>query len=79
MEHFDIAKEYENNFRNNFNDFCLMYNVAYETLKVQKDKQFISNVLDYLEVVCLDNHWRFYFHFWTFAFLLGRRILTYRT
>ncbi|CAF3446237.1 unnamed protein product [Rotaria socialis] len=49
MQHFGIAKEYEKNpGMISITYYCLMY-IANEGLKLQKDKQFVSNVLDYLE------------------------------
>ena len=51
MQHFGIAKEYEKSVETiSITYYCLMY-IANEALKHQKDKQFISNVLDYLEAV----------------------------
>ncbi|UJR27156.1 hypothetical protein I4U23_008454 [Adineta vaga] len=49
MQHFGIAKEYEKNPETvSITYYCLMY-IANEALKLQKEKQFVSNVLDYLE------------------------------
>jgi len=49
MQHFGIAKEYEKNPETiSITYYCLMY-IAHEALKLQKEKQFASNVLDYLE------------------------------
>jgi len=51
MQHFGIAKEYEKNPETiSITYYCLMY-IANEALKLQKEKQFVSNVLDYLEFV----------------------------
>lgn len=51
MQHFGIAKEYEKNPDTiSISYYCLMY-IANEALKLQKEKQFVSNVLDYLESV----------------------------
>jgi hypothetical protein len=51
MQHFGIAKEYEKNPETiSITYYCLMY-IANEALKLQKEKQFVSNVLDYLESV----------------------------
>jgi hypothetical protein len=53
MQHFGIAKEYEKNPETvSITYYCLMY-IANEALKLQKEKQFVSNVIDYLEAVCL--------------------------
>jgi hypothetical protein len=53
MQHFGIAKEYEKNPETiSITYYCLMY-IANEALKLQKEKQFVSNVLDYLESVCV--------------------------
>ena len=53
MQHFGIAKEYEKNQGTiSITYYCLMY-IANEAIKLQKDKQFVSNVLDYLEFVCM--------------------------
>jgi len=55
MQHFGIAKEYEKNPETiSITYYCLMF-IANEAFKLQKDKQFLSNVLDYLETVCRDN------------------------
>ena len=52
MQHFGIAKEYEKNPETiSITYYCLMY-VANEALKLQKEKQFVSSVIDYLETVC---------------------------
>ena len=54
MQHFGIAKEYEKNSETvSITYYCLMY-IANEALKLQKEKQFVSNVLDYLELVCIE-------------------------
>jgi hypothetical protein len=54
MQHFGIAKEYEKNSETvSITYYCLMY-IANEALKLQKEKQFVSNVLDYLEFVCIE-------------------------
>lgn len=51
MQHFGIAKEYEKNPETiSITYYCLMY-IANEALKLQKEKQFVGNVLDYLEHV----------------------------
>jgi hypothetical protein len=53
MQHFGIAKEYEKNPETiSITYYCLMY-IANEALKLQKEKQFASNVIDYLEAVCI--------------------------
>jgi len=53
MQHFGIAKEYEKNPETiSITYYCLMF-IANEALKLQKEKQFVSNVLDYLESVCV--------------------------
>ncbi|CAF1192861.1 unnamed protein product [Adineta ricciae] len=55
MQHFGIAKEYEKSLETiSITYYCLMY-IANEALKHQKDKQFISNVLDYLEATKRNN------------------------
>ncbi|CAF1418974.1 unnamed protein product [Rotaria sordida] len=55
MQHFGIAKEYEKNpGMISITYYCLMY-IANEALKLQKDKQFVSNVLDYLEATKRNN------------------------
>jgi hypothetical protein len=55
MQHFGIAKEYEKNTETvSITYYCLMY-IANEALKLQKEKEFVSNVLDYLEAVCINN------------------------
>jgi hypothetical protein len=49
MQHFGIAKEYEKNRETiSITYYCLMY-IASEAIKIQKDRQFASNVFDYLE------------------------------
>lgn len=49
MQHFGIAKEYESNSQTlAVTYYCLMY-IANEALKLQKDKYFVSQILDYLE------------------------------
>jgi hypothetical protein len=54
MQHFGIAKEYEKNPETiSITYYCLMY-IANEALKLQKEKQFVSNVLDYLESVWIN-------------------------
>lgn len=51
MQHFGIAKEYETNSDTiAITYYCLMY-IVHEALKLQKDKAFVSRVLDYLETV----------------------------
>lgn len=51
MQHFGIAKEYESNSQTlAVTYYCLMY-IANEALKLQKDKHFVSQILDYLERV----------------------------
>jgi len=51
MQHFGIAKEYEKNPETiSITYYCMMY-VANEALKLQKEKQFVGNVLDFLETV----------------------------
>ncbi|CAF1131700.1 unnamed protein product [Rotaria sordida] len=55
MQHFGIAKEYEKNPETiSITYYCLMY-IAHEALKLQKEKQFVSNVLDYLEATKRNN------------------------
>jgi vacuolar protein sorting-associated protein VTA1 len=55
MQHFGIAKEYEKNPETiSITYYCLMY-IAFEALKLQKEKQFASNVLDYLEAMKRNN------------------------
>ncbi|UJR22045.1 hypothetical protein I4U23_025113 [Adineta vaga] len=55
MQHFGIAKEYEKDSQTiSVTYYCLMY-IANEAFKHQKDKQFISNVLDHLETMKRDN------------------------
>ncbi|CAF4397595.1 unnamed protein product, partial [Rotaria magnacalcarata] len=55
MQHFGIAKEYEKNPETiSITYYCLMY-IAHEALKLQKEKQFVSNVLDYLETTKRNN------------------------
>ena len=54
MQHFGIAKEYEKNPETiSITYYCLMY-IANEAFKLQKEKQFVSNVLDYLETVSIE-------------------------
>jgi hypothetical protein len=61
MQHFGIAKEYEKNQGTiSITYYCLMY-IANEAIKLQKDKQFVSNVLDYLEFVCTKKSSKFQF------------------
>lgn len=56
MQHFGIAKEYEKNPGTiSIAYYCLMY-IANEALKLQKDKQFVSNILDYLEAVRIEKN-----------------------
>ena len=51
MQHFGIAKEYEKSAETlSITYYCLMY-IANEAIKLQKDKQFVAHVLDYLEAV----------------------------
>lgn len=51
MQHFGIAKEYEKSPETiSITYYCMMY-VANEALKLQKEKQFVAHVLDYLEAV----------------------------
>lgn len=51
MQHFGIAKEYEKNPETiSITYYCMMF-VANEALKLQKEKQFVSSVIDYLETV----------------------------
>jgi vacuolar protein sorting-associated protein VTA1 len=55
MQHFGIAKEYEKNPETiSITYYCLMY-IANEALKLQKEKQFVSNVIDYLEATKRNN------------------------
>ncbi|CAF3432693.1 unnamed protein product [Rotaria sp. Silwood1] len=55
MQHFGIAKEYEKNPETiSITYYCLMF-IANEALKLQKEKQFVSNVLDYLEATKRNN------------------------
>lgn len=55
MQHFGIAKEYEKTPETiSITYYCMMY-VANEALKLQKEKQFVSNVLDYLEATKKNN------------------------
>ena len=50
-QHFGIAKEYEQNSPTiSITYYCVMY-IVNEAMKLQKDKQFLSNALDYLERV----------------------------
>ena len=57
MQHFGIAKEYENNSETlAVTYYCLMY-IANETLKLQKNKLFVSRILDYLEQVSWSSRW----------------------
>lgn len=54
MQHFGIAKEYEKNPETiSITYYCLMY-IANEALKLQKERQFAANVIDYLETVCIE-------------------------
>ena len=51
MQHFGIAKEYEKTPETiSITYYCMMF-VANEALKLQKEKQFVSNVIDFLEAV----------------------------
>ncbi|CAF1055299.1 unnamed protein product [Adineta steineri] len=55
MQHFGIAKEYEKNPQTiSIAYYCLMY-IANEAFKFPKEKQFVSNVLDYLETTKRNN------------------------
>jgi len=55
MQHFGIAKEYEKTPETiSIAYYCMMY-VANEALKLQKEKVFVSNVLDYLEATKKNN------------------------
>lgn len=55
MQHFGIAKEYEKAPETiSITYYCMMY-VANEALKLQKEKQFVSNVLDFLEATKKNN------------------------
>lgn len=59
MQHFGIAKEYEKNPETiSITYYCMMY-VANEALKLQKEKQFVGNVLDYLEAV-IHREWKWF-------------------
>ena len=58
MQHFGIAKEYEKSPETiSITYYCLMY-IANEALKLQKEKAFVSSVLDYLEGVGNGLRWR---------------------